>query len=151
MPARRHTWIIACFAHLLSACASAAQAPRISLTGYIKSHSMLFDRPLPEHAPQKGRVWIVSNRLRLDLSCKTEGRLAAYASYDLAPQFQDTELAGESTSSLAVDTRTYRLADLESQAYPDAPGTAGSFSKCTVPLASVTPYLVMARSRPRYP
>ena len=106
----------------------AAPAARITVDGYVKSHSLLFDRPLPDHAPEKGRVWVVSNRLRLDFACTPADRLRAGASYDLAPRFQDTGLAGESASTLAVDTRTYRVADLEGQAYPDAPDTAGSFS-----------------------
>lgn len=128
MAGPHHNPIRLALALLPTAWACAAPAPRIMVDGYVKSHSMLFDRPLPEHAPEKDRVWIVSNRLRLNLACGSASRFSAIASYDLAPRFQDTELADESVSSLAGDTRTYRVADLKPQAYPEAPDTAGSFS-----------------------
>ena len=128
MPGRYYTPVLLGVALLPCAQVRAAPADRITLRGYIKNHSMLFDRPLPDHAPEEDRVWIVSNRLRLDLAYRSAGSLSAGASYDLAPRFQHVELADESASPLAVDTRTYRVADFEAQAYPDAPDTAGSFS-----------------------
>ncbi len=112
---------------LLAALADAADTP-LRLEGYVKTHAVRLESELPKSMPGETSLWSVSDRLRLKLTGRLPGDASLHLAYELAPRLQDTALAGDGVSGLVLDPNAYRLADFDTQLWPNAPETAGSFS-----------------------
>lgn len=100
------------FAPLLSTTLYAAQG--LSVSGYIKNFSMVYNEPKAlvddrDNSP----IGVSSNRLRLKVAMKTGSRITFNAAYDLSPRIQDPSLFQDSPYVFALDPSSYRLKDLD--------------------------------------
>jgi len=109
-------------------CVKACAAAPVALHGYVKNYSVVLDRPLSRRAAGETQGWAVANRLRLTATVKTAAAWSLHAAYELSPQFRDTALRSAAGADTGQNPTAYRVVDANAQAWPDPPGTAGSFT-----------------------
>ncbi|MGA1867930.1 MAG: hypothetical protein ACMUJM_05210 [bacterium] len=94
-------------------------ADNISISGYIKNFSMIFDHPDAFEENNGSRIGSSNNRLRLKLFTKTSDCMAFHLAYDLSPRIQDPSLFQESPYVFSLDPFSYRTKDFDRMIIPE--------------------------------
>jgi hypothetical protein len=106
---------------------TAAELP-LETAGYIKHFSLILHSPLPESLGEDDDLWVVSNRIRLQLSTSLTPDFDVFATYQVDFHLQDTALAGGPLGNLAASPALYRIDDIDDVLLPSEAGAYGSFS-----------------------
>jgi hypothetical protein len=94
----------------------AGQTDRLSLDGYFKNFSVVYDPRFPDNSPPLGSV---SNRLRINARYYLNPAIAFETSYNLIPRIQDNRLFQYSASFYSTESgSSYRVEDFDSRLYP---------------------------------
>ena len=105
---------------------SADASDSVSISGYVKNFSMVFDEPEAMEDGKGSPIGAVNTRLRLKLSVKPDSLLAFHMAYDISPRIQDPSLFQASPYVFALDPSSYRVEDLDALITPkeDHPDTS---------------------------
>ncbi|MDH4223834.1 MAG: hypothetical protein OEV55_09880 [candidate division Zixibacteria bacterium] len=101
-----------------------------SLNGYYKNYSFVFDQAQVKGLQETNQpiMGSVTNRLRVNLSCRPNNYLSVNLAYDFSPVIQDKSLFDEPLLGFGLKTRTYRAIDLDSRPYPQKEEKLNSFA-----------------------
>lgn len=99
----------------------------LSLSGYCRTDAVVARQPWPDGLPFEQGVWYLSTSLRLQCDWRLDDGPSIHVAYSMAPQCRDTALNLSPSLLAAPGAQSYRIADFEEQAYPEAPDSRGSF------------------------
>lgn len=101
----------------------AFSSEKFQIGGYYKNFSIGLD----SHLPDEPIIGAVNNRVRFNWAYVPINALSFDLSYDIGSRIQDPSLFSESPIEGAANLLRYRVVDLDSEIYPGAIDTAGSF------------------------
>jgi len=111
--------IVCLFAH--------ADVP-LSISGYVRTDAVTARQSWPDELPYEKDVWSISTQLRLECDVRFQTATSLHGAYSIGPVFADTALDAIPSLIASPNAGSYRVADFEAQAYPEAPDTLGSCS-----------------------
>ncbi|MGA1790105.1 MAG: hypothetical protein ACMUIM_01345 [bacterium] len=99
----------------------------VTISGYVKNFSMVFDEPDAMEDGNGSPIGAVNTRLRLKLAVRPDGPLNFHAAYDLSPRIQDPSLFKKSPYPFAMDPSSYRVEDFDTLITPKGENPDTSF------------------------
>jgi hypothetical protein len=127
---RRLNTFLFTMVYILYGSLNLSASDKFSLSGYYKNYSVVFDQPEIKGLQETNQqiMGSVTNRLRVNLSCRANNYLSINLAYDFSPVIQDRSLFDEQMLGFGLKTQTYRAIDLDSRLYPQEDEKLSSFA-----------------------